>query len=303
VTLKASATARLRPSVLFSLLGRVALVTGAAGGLGAWFAAGLAAAGARVVLADRDVEVAMRVCETLAGRGHECSALGGDLADPAVPSELVGQVVDMSGRLDVVVNNAAINERARIFDVDVETLDRVGAVNLRAPYLLARAAAEVMRGQGGGSIINIGSINSVVGLEGVSVYGAYKAALTQLTKVMSVEWIRHGIRVNCIAPGFMLTPLSRPLWEDSSRRRWLLDRTPMRRPGRPDELVGLCVLLASDAGSYIAGTTIYVDGGFLAGTPWQAEPDGDERDPGGSALNPNSFSSTAGGDDPSSDSR
>ena len=120
----------------------------------------------------------------------------------------------------------------------------------------------------GGSIIHIGSLNNAIGLEGVSVYGAHKAALCQLAKSMSVEWTRHQIRVNAICPGFMLTPLSKPLWDDPQRGNWILERSLLRRPGYPEELIGTLQLLASNAGSFITGQTLYVEGGWLAGTPW-----------------------------------
>ena len=108
-------------------------------------------------------------------------------------------------------------------------------------------------------------------MEGVSVYGAHKAALCQLAKSMAVEWAGRGIRVNALCPGFMLTPLSKPLWDDEVRGGWILERSLLRRPGYPEELIGTCLLLASRAGSFITGQTMYVDGGWLAGTPWSEE--------------------------------
>jgi NAD(P)-dependent dehydrogenase (short-subunit alcohol dehydrogenase family) len=144
----------------------------------------------------------------------------------------------------------------------------IGALNLRVPFELSRAAAASMARTGGGSIVHIGSLNTAIGLQGVSVYGAHKAGLCQLAKSMAIEWAHHDIRVNALCPGFMLTPLSKPLWDDPERCGWILERSLLRRPGRPDELVGMCLLLASDAGSFITGQTLYVDGGWLAGTPW-----------------------------------
>ena len=120
----------------------------------------------------------------------------------------------------------------------------------------------------GGSIIHIGSLTNAVGLDGVSVYGAHKAALCQLAKSMSIEWAKYRIRVNAVCPGFMLTPLSKPLWDDAQKGRWILDRSLLKRPGYPEKLVGMLLLLASDAGSFITGQTMYVEGGWLAGTSW-----------------------------------
>jgi NAD(P)-dependent dehydrogenase (short-subunit alcohol dehydrogenase family) len=169
----------------------------------------------------------------------------------------------------VLVNNAGTNRREPIFAVSRQSWDLISTIDLRVPYELSRAAAKAMvdRGQGG-SIIHIGSINNAIGLEGVSVYGAHKAALCQLAKCMAVEWTRHHIRVNALCPGFMMTPLTKPLWDDARKGQWILERSLMRRPGYPQELVGMLLLLASNAGSFITGQTMYVEGGWLAGTPW-----------------------------------
>ena len=119
-----------------------------------------------------------------------------------------------------------------------------------------------------GAIVSISSLNALYGLEQISVYGPAKAGLSQLTKVMALEWAEHDIRANAIAPGFMETPLAAPLWEDAEMRRWILNRVPVERPGRPDELVGALLLLASDAGSFLTGQTLHVDGGASAGGRW-----------------------------------
>jgi NAD(P)-dependent dehydrogenase (short-subunit alcohol dehydrogenase family) len=262
----AGAYASLRPADLFDLTGRVALVTGAAGGLGSWLSAGLAAAGAHVVLSDHPSAALEAVAEAIAAGGGRVSELPCDLLEDGAPERLVDAVVERHGRLDVLVNNAGINKREPIFEVARETWDRIAALNLRVPFELSRASARAMGG--GSSIIHIGSLNNAIGLEGVSVYGAHKAALCQLAKSMAIEWAGRGIRVNALCPGFMLTPLSKPLWDDVVRGDWIRERSLLRRPGYPEELIGACLLLASRAGSFITGQTLYVDGGWLAGTPW-----------------------------------
>jgi NAD(P)-dependent dehydrogenase (short-subunit alcohol dehydrogenase family) len=129
-----------------------------------------------------------------------------------------------------------------------------------------------MREQGGGSIVNIGSINTFFALDTVSVYGLAKAGLTQFTKVSAVEWAPDAVRVNCIAPGFIHTPINaETVWADEGRRAWLLNRVPMARPGHPDDLIGTLLFLASDASGFITGQTIVVDGGFLAGGSWDRQ--------------------------------
>jgi NAD(P)-dependent dehydrogenase (short-subunit alcohol dehydrogenase family) len=261
----------LAPDRLYSLRGKVALVTGGGGDLGRYLAAGLGAAGAELLLTDVKASELAESVRVLTAGGITADAVEADLLAADTPDRLVQTVLDRFGRLDVLVNCAGVNRRQPMFDVTPESYDWITGVDLRAPYFLARAAARVMAARGGGVIVNIGSLNSAVGLENVSVYGAAKSGLSQLTKVMAVEWTHLGVRANCLAPGFMLTTLSRALWENRSSRRWMVDRIPMKRPGRPRELVGMCLLLASDAGSYINGQTFYVDGGFLAGSRWMAD--------------------------------
>jgi NAD(P)-dependent dehydrogenase (short-subunit alcohol dehydrogenase family) len=271
-TVDAGTLERLRPQQLFDLTGRTALVTGATGGLGSWLAAGLAAAGAHVVASDHPSTSFDRLAEAIRSAGGAITTVASDLLEPRAPAELIEQVVESSGRIDVLVNNAGINRREPILEVERETWDRISGLNLRVPFELSRAAVQHMRTTGGGSIVHIGSLNNAIGLEGVSVYGAHKAALCQLAKSMAIEWAEHGVRVNALCPGFMLTPLSKPLWDDEVRGGWIVERSLFRRPGYPEELVGCCLLLASDAGSFITGQTYYVEGGWLAGTPWSRTP-------------------------------
>lgn len=253
--------AGLAPGALFDLRGRIALVTGAAGGIGAWLAAGLRAAGAHVLLTDRDPDRLHAVADLL-----DADSRAADLADDAAVADLAAWAV----RMDVLVNCAGINRRKPIDAVTGDDFDAVMRVNLRAPYFLSQRAARSMADRGGGVIVHVGSVNSAQGIADVSVYGAAKAALTQLTRVQSIEWAPRGVRVNCLAPGFVATPLSAPLWADPVRSGWILSRVPQRRAGTPMELVGALLLLASPAGAFITGQTLYVDGGFLAGSDWNA---------------------------------
>jgi NAD(P)-dependent dehydrogenase (short-subunit alcohol dehydrogenase family) len=265
---EAAAVQALTPASLFSLEGRVALVTGAAGGIGRWLAAGLGAAGAAVVVTDVDEDGAKDVHATLQEAGVEAAAVGADLAAEDAPDVLVETAVERFGRLDVLVNNAAVNRRMPILDMDVDTWELITTIDLRVPYFLSQRASRQMIDQGGGAIVNISSLNAAYALEHISVYGPAKAALSQLTRVMALEWAQFGIRANAIAPGFMDTPLAAPIWANEQVSRWIMNRVPMQRPGLPSELVGCCLLLASDAGSFLSGQTIYVDGGALAGGRW-----------------------------------
>lgn len=268
-TFDAEAVRALVPAALFSLEGKAAVVTGAGGGIGRWLAAGLGAAGAAVLLTDVDAEGLDSAAGPLGEAGIRHATLVADLLDDAAVDRIVDEAVSSLGRLDVLVNNAAVNRRMPILEVDRETWDRIIHVDLRVPYFLAQRAARQMIDQGdGGAIVNISSLNAFFALEHISVYGPAKGGLSQLTRVMAIEWAKHGIRANAIAPGFMDTPLAAPIWADRDVHRWILNRVPAERPGRPDELVGICQLLVSDAGSFITGQTIPVDGGALAGGRW-----------------------------------
>jgi NAD(P)-dependent dehydrogenase (short-subunit alcohol dehydrogenase family) len=259
----------LAPSELFSLEGSVAIVTGAAGGIGRWLAAGLGAAGASVLVTDVEQAGLEELEASLASAGIDASAFVADLADEDVPDEIVRIAVQRFGAVHVVVNNAAVNKRMPILEMDGETWDRIVRINLRVPYFLAQRAAQEMIAQGaGGAIISISSLNVAYALEHVAVYGATKAGIGQFTRHMALEWAEHGIRVNAIAPGFMDTPLAEPIWTDPETSRWIHNRVPMERPGQPSELIGACLLLASEAGSFLTGQTLIVDGGAQAGGRW-----------------------------------
>lgn len=267
--LDAEAVQALAPSELYSLAGRVAIVTGATGGLGRWFAAGLGAAGARVLVTDLEPEPVDELVALLVDAGLEATGVAVDLAEENAPEQVVAAAVERFEGVHVLVNNAAVNRRMPILEMDGDTWDWVTRIDLRVPYFLSQAVARRMIEQGeGGSIVSISSLNALYALEQISVYGPAKAGLSQLTKVMALEWAEHGIRANAIAPGFMDTPLAAPVWADEDMRRWILNRVPVERPGLPYELVGACVLLASDAGSFLTGQTLHVDGGASAGGRW-----------------------------------
>lgn len=254
---------------LFSLEGKTVLVTGAGGGIGRVLARALAEAGAVVGIHDlteRHLEEPRRLIDEVGG---ESVPLTADLADVEACRRLIADAHAAMGRLDVLVNCAATNRRKRIEHVTQDDFDTIVAVNIRSIFFLSQAAYPIMRDQGGGKIINVGSVNIFYGLDTVSVYGLTKGALAQLTRVMAVEWAEDNIQVNCLAPGFMMTPLSKPVWEDTYKAEWLRGRIPARRPGQPEELVGTVLLMAGDASSYMSGVTVPVDGGFLAGGSWE----------------------------------
>jgi NAD(P)-dependent dehydrogenase (short-subunit alcohol dehydrogenase family) len=268
-TLDTEAIRALTPASLYSLAGKVAVVTGATGGLGQWFAAGLGAAGASVLVTDLEQDALDVLVTVLAEAGIDASGVAVDLAEEDAPDRLVAAAVERLGGLHVLVNNAAVNRRLPMLEMDRETWDWINRIDLRLPYFLSQAAARRMIEQKtGGAIVSISSLNALYALEQISVYGPAKAGLSQLTKVMALEWAEYGIRANAIAPGFMDTPLAAPVWANDEMRRWILNRVPVERPGLPRELVGACVLLASDAGSFLNGQTLHIDGGASAGGRW-----------------------------------
>ena len=259
----------------FSLAGKAALITGASGGIGRALAVGIAGAGAGVALHGRSeahlAETAAAVGEArgAAGASPATVSLTADLADPAACATLVQDAAAKLGRLDVLVNCAGMNRRKLITDVPDDDYDTIMAVNLRSAYFLSRAAREVMRPAGGGKIIHVASLTSFIALGGTSVYGMSKAALAQLAKTQAVEWAKDNIQVNCLAPGFIATPLTEgPLLNDPKRRAWITGRIPAKRPGRPDEMVAAVLFMAGPGSSYLTGQTIAVDGGVLAGGSW-----------------------------------
>ena len=257
---------------LFALDGKAALVTGASGGIGRALAVALGGAGAAVGVHgrdDADLEETRKLIETAGGRGVILKA---DIADVAACRRLIDETVRRLGRLDVLVNCAGINFRSPLAEATEEEFEKIFAVNLRALFFLCQAAHPVMKRQGGGKIVNVGSITTSWGLGGVGVYGMTKSAVGHLTRTLAVEWAADNIQVNCLAPGFIVTPLTeKALWGDEYRRKWILDRTPAKRPGRPEDLVGTLLLLSSPASDFLTGQIITVDGGFLAGGWWREE--------------------------------
>lgn len=254
----------LDPASAFRLDDRVALVTGASAGLGARFARVLDAAGARLVLAARRADRLSALADEL----RDANPLACDLADPDAPRALVEQTLERYGRIDVVVNNAGIQYTAPATDVPMDEFRRVVAVNLEAPFELAREAARSMIEQGtGGSIVNIASIWGMAGIGVIrdAAYAASKGGLINLTRQLAAEWARAGVRVNAIAPAWFLSEMTADsMFSDEASVAWMRRNTPMGRTGEEHELDGALLFLASDASSYVTGVTIPVDGGWTA---------------------------------------
>jgi NAD(P)-dependent dehydrogenase (short-subunit alcohol dehydrogenase family) len=249
----------------FRLDGQVALVTGAARGLGRAIAVALANAGADVALGLRDAGTGGDVVAEIEGMGRRALPLQMDIADLGEVSSAVAQAVDGLGRLDVLVNNAGIGPENPAEDVRVEDFDRTVAVNLRGTFFTSQAAGRVMIERGGGRIVNLSSQAGFVALPGEAVYCMTKAAIAHVTKCLAVEWGRHGITVNAVAPTFIATPGTEEALADPAFRADVEERiAALHRIGRPVDVAGAVVFLASPAASLISGETILIDGGWTA---------------------------------------
>ncbi len=248
----------------FDLTGKVAVVTGASRGLGEAMALALAEAGADVALVARTAGSLDAVAARVREMGRRALAVPVDLSRTEGIEEMAHRVVDGYGRVDVLVNAAGTQARKPILEVTEEDWERVISLNLKAVLFCSQAVARRMIQQGRGKIINIASLSSSIGIQNISVYTAAKGGVLSLTRAMAVEWARHGINVNAIGPGYFPTELTRGVYEDPQRNRWVVERTPMGRWGAPRDLAGAVVFLASEASDFITGELINVDGGWLA---------------------------------------
>ena len=252
---------------LFDLSNQIAIVTGAGRGLGAAIAGGLAGAGASVMLCSRTQGEVERTAADIVSSGGKAAATVVDTRDRASCQRLVDHTVDRFGRVDVLVNNAGIDVVCPAEDVTDDAWEQVLGTNLKGYFICSQVAARKMLAQGtGGSIINNSSICAIVGVHGLTSYSASKGGVNQLTRVMAVEWAQRGIRVNAIAPGYFENIMQGATAEHarSDKQKQVTTFTPMGRRGRPEELMGPVIFLASRASSYVTGAILFVDGGYTA---------------------------------------
>jgi 2-deoxy-D-gluconate 3-dehydrogenase len=242
---------------LFSVEGKRALVTGGSAGLGKAMAEALASGGAEVAVVGRTERV-FEVAEVMGAL-----AIQADLSIREQAQDLVGRAVAALGGLDVLVSSAGTQRRHPAEEFPIEDWDHVLAVNLDAVWILAQQAGRAMLSGGGGKIINIASVQSFFGGVTIPAYAASKGGVAQLTKALSNEWARHGINVNAIAPGYMATEMTAALVGNPEREPMILSRVPAARWGRPEDLKGVTLFLASAASDYVHGAIFAVDGGFL----------------------------------------
>ena len=250
---------------MFDLKGRVAIVTGGNGGIGLGMARGLAAAGARVVVAARDAAKSRAAVQDLGARGAEAHAVATDVTDEGSVGALIDATLARFGRLDVLVNNAGINIRKPAHELALDEWRRVLDTNLTSAFLCSKAAYPAFKSAGGGKVVNIGSMMSIFGASFAPVYSASKGGIVQLTKSTAVAWAKDNIQVNAVLPGWIDTELTRRARTDvPGLHDRVMARTPAGRWGTADDLAGIAVFLGSSASDFVTGTAIPVDGGYSA---------------------------------------
>ncbi len=251
-------------NLLFDLSGKSALITGSSQGLGFELARGLGQAGATIILNGRNEAKLSKAIESLQGVGATAHSLQMDILDDAQVQKKIPQIENRAGPIDILVNNAGIQRRGKLEDLDLATWQAVLDTNLTSVFMVSRLIARGMIARRSGKIINICSLMSEVGRPTTGPYTASKGGLKMLTKAMATEWGPYNIQVNGIGPGYFLTEMTQPLADDPAFDGWLKQRTPANRWGKPEELVGTAVYLASSASNFVNGQIIYVDGGILA---------------------------------------
>ena len=249
---------------LFDLTGRTALVTGSSRGLGRAMADGLAEAGAAIVLNGSNAGRLAAAAAAMRGAGHTVHESLFDVTDEASVTTAFAALDAQGIAVDILVNNAGIQFRKPMLELDTADWRRVIETNLTSAFVIGRAAAQRMATRGYGKIINIGSLTSALARATIAPYTVAKGGIKMLTQAMTAEWAVLGIQANAIGPGYMLTDMNEALVNDPAFKAWVIGRTPARRWGKPDELVGTAVFLASAASDYVNGQIIYVDGGMLA---------------------------------------
>ncbi|TQR18231.1 SDR family oxidoreductase [Psychrobacillus soli] len=247
----------------FSLKGKTAFITGGSRGLGKAITMALSEAGATVAIVSRTESELKKTAEEIEENGGTCHYSAVDVQNREEIEKFAKELFEKTGSIDILVNAAGINRRHSFLEFPEDEWDQVINTNLRSVYIVSQVVIPYMQKQQYGKVINIASLTSELGFPNMAAYAASKGAVSQLTKVLAVEFANDGILVNAIGPGYFKTELTMSLFEDEEKVAWMKSRIPLKRIGVPDELKGTAVFLASSASDYITGQTIYVDGGWL----------------------------------------
>ena len=250
---------------MFDLTGQTAIVTGTSRGLGQYFARALAKAGANLILTSRRRESLAPFAAEIESLGRRAISLELDVRDQKSIERMAAEAEAAFGQIHILVNNAGCNVRKPALNVTWDDWNQVLDTNLRGTFFVAQAVARRMIAKNYGRIINIGSVTSVFGYAGLAPYGASRGGVRQLTMSLADDWGRHGVTVNCLAPGWFRTEQNKVLYESKEWVDYLVDRIPVKRPGQPHDLDGAVVFLASEESRYITGQTLLVDGGISTG--------------------------------------
>jgi NAD(P)-dependent dehydrogenase (short-subunit alcohol dehydrogenase family) len=256
---------------LFSVEGQIVVVSGGSRGIGYAIAQGFVERGATVIVTGRDQQLVKKAVTVMNESAARTGLSHADVCDVSRSSDIaqfVARTLTEHGHIDTLINVAGVNRRKPAVDVTEDDYDFVMDINLKGAFLLSQFIGRHMVERNRGSQINISSLNNDRPLRNVTPYAMSKAGLGQMTRALALEWGPSGVRVNGIAPGFILTDLTRTLWADSSMQQWGIANTPQRRLGQPSDLVGAAIFLASPASAFVTGQILYVDGGFTCGWSW-----------------------------------
>jgi 2-deoxy-D-gluconate 3-dehydrogenase len=248
----------------FSLADKTAMVIGASRGLGQGMARALAEAGADLALVARSISSLEEFGEEVKRLDRKCLILPSDVSRPSEIQTVVNRVIGAFGKIDILINSQGTQVRKPAFEMTEQDWEALMSVNLKSVFFSCQAVGREMARQGKGKIINVASLTSIIGLPNISIYGASKGGVAQLTKALAVEWAPHHISVNAVLPGYYKTELTADLFKNEEKSKWVLSRIPLGRTGLPEDLAGTIVFLSSEASDYVTGQIIPVDGGWLA---------------------------------------
>lgn len=254
---------------LFSVADKVTLVSGGSRGIGKAMAKGFAERGAKVIVTGRQEDVLKATSKDLASDYRVC-----DVAKTQSIEQCVASVMEQYGRIDVLLNVAGVNIRQPTLEFTEEQYDYVVDINQKGAFFMVQAVGRQMLQQGSGSIVNVDSLNTYAPVKNVLPYAMSKNAVVAMTRGLALEWGPGGVRVNSIAPGFILTDLTNKLWSDATMQEWGITNTPVGRLGKPEDMIGAAVFLASEASAFMTGQVVRVDGGFTAALNWPIPQDG-----------------------------